>query len=40
MMANEEYDYLDYKCPKNGEMIELIVTNKIRSNGNWCYIYN
>lgn len=29
----EEYDYLDYKCPKKGEITELIVTNKIRSNG-------
>ncbi len=28
-----EYDYLDYKCPKRGEIIELIVTNKIRSKG-------
>ena len=29
----EEYDYLDYKCPKEGEITELIVTSKIRSNG-------
>lgn len=29
----EEYDYLDYKCPKRGEITELIVTKKIRSNG-------
>lgn len=29
----EENDYLDYKCPKEGEITELIVTNKIRSNG-------
>ena len=28
-----EYDYLDYKCPKRGEIIELIVTSKIRSTG-------
>ena len=28
-----ENDYLDYKCPKEGEITELIVTNKIRSNG-------
>ena len=28
-----DYDYLDYKCPKRGEITELIVTNKIRSNG-------
>ena len=29
----DEYDHLDYKCPKRGEIIELIVTNKIRSKG-------
>ena len=29
----EEYDYLDYKCPKRGVITELIVTKKIRSNG-------
>ena len=29
----DEYDYLDYKCPKSGEITELIVTTKIRSNG-------
>lgn len=29
----DKYDYLDYKCPKRGEITELIVTNKIRSNG-------
>ncbi|MBE6160241.1 MAG: GNAT family N-acetyltransferase [Lactobacillales bacterium] len=29
----DEYDYLDYKCPKKGEITELIVTNKVRSNG-------
>jgi ribosomal protein S18 acetylase RimI-like enzyme len=28
-----EYDYLDYKCPKEGEITELIVTKKIRSTG-------
>lgn len=28
-----EYDYLDYKCPKRGEIIELVVTNKVRNNG-------
>ena len=28
-----EHDYLDYKCPKEGEITELIVTSKIRSNG-------
>ena len=29
----DEYDYLDYKCPKRGEITELIVTNNIRSKG-------
>ena len=29
----DEFDYLDYKCPKRGEIIELIVTNKVRSKG-------
>ena len=29
----DEFDYLDYKCPKRGEITELIVTNKIRSKG-------
>ncbi len=29
----DEYDYLDYKCPKEGEITELVVTSKIRSNG-------
>ena len=29
----DEYDYLDYKCPKRGEITELIVTSKIRSKG-------
>lgn len=29
----EEYDYLDYKCPKRGIITELIVTTKIRSKG-------
>ncbi len=28
-----KYDYLDYKCPKRGEIIELIVTNKARKIG-------
>ena len=32
-LAINEDDYLDYKCPKRGEITELIVTNKIRSNG-------
>ena len=29
----DEYDYLDYKCPKEGEITELIVSSKIRSKG-------
>jgi len=29
----DEYDYLDYKCPKRGEITELIVTSKVRSSG-------
>ena len=28
-----EFDYLDYKCPKRGEISELIVTDKIRGKG-------
>lgn len=31
--AYNEYDYLDYKCPKRGIITELIVTSKIRSKG-------
>ena len=29
----EEQDYLDYKCPKEGEITELVVSKKVRSNG-------
>ena len=29
----DEYDYLDYKCPKRGIITELIVTSKVRSKG-------
>lgn len=29
----EEYDYLDYKCPKRGIITELVVTSKTRSQG-------
>ena len=29
----EENDYLDYKCTKEGEITELIVTSKTRSKG-------
>ena len=33
IFSYDEYDYLDYKCPKKGEITELIVSNKIRSKG-------
>ena len=29
----DENDYLDYKCPKRGEITELVVSSKARSNG-------
>lgn len=29
----DEYDYLDYKCPRRGEITELIVSKKVRSKG-------
>ena len=29
----DEYDYLDYKCPKRGEVTELVVTKNERSSG-------
>lgn len=29
----DEFDYLDYKCPKRGFITELIVSNKARGNG-------
>lgn len=29
----DDNDYLDYKCPKEGEITELIVSKNIRSNG-------
>lgn len=29
----DEYDYLDYTCPKKGEITELIVSQKVRSKG-------
>ena len=28
----DEYDYLDYKCPKRGEVMELVVSSKARHN--------
>ena len=29
----DEFDYLDYKCPKTGEVTELVVSKNSRSNG-------
>ena len=29
----DKYDYLDYKCPKEGVITELIVTKRLRSSG-------
>ena len=29
----DEYDYLDYKCPKAGDIIELIVSKNYRGTG-------
>jgi len=29
----DEYDYLDYKCPKAGEITELVVSSIARTNG-------
>lgn len=29
----EEFDYLDYKCPKRGEITELVVSKNVRSKG-------
>ena len=29
----DEYDYLDYKCPRSGEISELIVSKNARSRG-------
>ena len=29
----DEYDYLDYKCPKEGEITELIVSKNVSSKG-------
>lgn len=29
----DEYDYLDYKCPRSGEISELIVSKSCRNNG-------
>lgn len=29
----DEFDYLDYKCPKRGEITELVVSSTVRSKG-------
>ena len=29
----DEFDYLDYKCPKRGEITELIVSKNVRRKG-------
>lgn len=29
----DPYDYLDYKCPRAGEITELIVSQKVRTSG-------
>ncbi len=29
----DEYDYLDYKCPKSGEISELIISKEARGKG-------
>ena len=29
----DEYDYLDYKCPRRGEITELVVSKNVRSSG-------
>lgn len=29
----DKYDYLDYKCPKSGEVSELIVSKRARNSG-------
>lgn len=29
----DEYDYLDYKCPKKGEITELIISKNVRGSG-------
>ena len=33
IISFSKYDYLDYKCPKEGEIIELIVAKKKRNLG-------
>ena len=29
----DEYDYLDYKCPRCGEITELVVSKEVRGKG-------
>ena len=29
----DKYDYLDYKCPKCGDIIELVISKNVRSKG-------
>lgn len=29
----DKYDYLDYKCPKQGEITELIISKNVRNKG-------
>ena len=33
VVSYDKYDYLDYKCPKKGEITELIISKKVRSTG-------
>ena len=33
IISYDDNDYLDYKCPKSGDITELIVTSKVRSKG-------
>lgn len=33
VFSYDEYDYLDYKCPKRGEITELVVSKNVRSKG-------
>ena len=33
IFSYDKYDYLDYKCPKRGEITELIVSKNVRSKG-------
>ena len=33
VISHDENDYLDYKCPKQGEITELIISKNIRSRG-------